>query len=350
MDKSFIEKKSANATKWSSITEILAKCITPIINIILARLLVPEMFGVVATIMVVISFAEIFTDAGFQKYIMQHEFASDDELNKSTNVAFITNLAISLLLWGVICIFNNQLASLLGVNGKGIVIIIAAISIPLVSFSSIQMARFKRDFDFKSLFIVRVIVCVIPLVVTVPLAIIFRSYWALIIGTLFGNFVNAVLLTLKSKWKPSLYFSFSVLKQMFSYSWWILLESIAVWLTSYLGTFIVGQYLSLHYVGLYNTGINTVNQITSLITAATSAPLFVTLSRLQHDDELMLNKYYSFIKSISLIIVPIGFGIYMFRDTVTYILLGSQWAQVSDFIGMWGLSSSFSLVLGTYCN
>lgn len=350
MDKSIIAKKTANATKWSSITELLARCITPIVNIILARLLAPEIFGVVATISVVVSFAEIFTDAGFQKYIMQHDFKNEEELDKSTNVAFITNLVLSLFFWGAICIFNNQLASLLGVEGKGLAIIIASAAIPIVAFSSIQMSRFKRDFNFKSLFFIRIITCFVPIIITIPLAIIFRTYWALIIGTLASNLVNAVFLTIKSKWKPNFFFSFKILKQMFSYSWWILLESIAVWLTSYIGTFIVGQYLSLHYVGLYNTSMNTVNQIISLITAATSAPLFVALSQFQHDNEQLLNTYYDFIKAISVVMIPIGFGIFMFKDTVTMLLLGEQWKEASNLIGMWGLSSSISLVLGTYCN
>ena len=80
--------KIGQATKWSSITEIIAKLIAPITNMILARLLVPEAFGVVATLTMVVSFAEIFTDAGFQKYLVQHEFADEKDLEQSTNVAF----------------------------------------------------------------------------------------------------------------------------------------------------------------------------------------------------------------------------------------------------------------------
>ena len=68
-----LNRKIGQATKWSSITEILSKLISPIVNIVLARLLAPEAFGIVATITMVISFAEVFTDAGFQKYIIQHE-------------------------------------------------------------------------------------------------------------------------------------------------------------------------------------------------------------------------------------------------------------------------------------
>ena len=73
-----LNEKSGRALAWSSITEIIAKLIVPIVNIILARLLAPEAFGAVATITMVITFAEVFTDAGFQKYIVQHEFEDEE--------------------------------------------------------------------------------------------------------------------------------------------------------------------------------------------------------------------------------------------------------------------------------
>ena len=75
-----INNKVVSATKWSAITEIAAKLVSPISTRVLARLLTPEAFGVLVTATMVISFAEIFTDAGFQKYIIQHKFKNDEEL------------------------------------------------------------------------------------------------------------------------------------------------------------------------------------------------------------------------------------------------------------------------------
>lgn len=81
-------KTIGNAAKWSVVTEVAAKLVTPISNMILARLLTPEAFGVVATATMVFSFADMFTDSGFQKYLVQHEFENNEERNKATNVAF----------------------------------------------------------------------------------------------------------------------------------------------------------------------------------------------------------------------------------------------------------------------
>ena len=350
MEHSEINRQTANATKWSAITEIASKCVAPVTNMILARLLAPEAFGVVATVTMIVSFADMFTDAGFQKYLVQHDFDSREELDQNTNVAFWTNIAISFILWGGIFLFRERIAEMLGNPGLGNVIAVAALSLPLTSFSSIQMARFRREFDFKSLFYVRMISVCIPFLVTIPLALITKSYWALIFGTLAGNMTNAICLTVRSSWKPRLYYKPLLLKKMFSYSWWILMESIANWFSGNIGTFIVSAYLTTYYIGLYKTSMSTVNQIINLITAATSAPLFVAMSKLKSDREVLLDTYYQFIHGLSFFLCPIGVGIYLYRDFVTAVLLGSQWIETADFVGLWGLSSSVVLLLGTYCN
>ena len=76
-----LNKKIVNATKWSAIAEVMGKLVAPISSMVLARLLTPEAFGVVATLSMIIAFVEMFTDAGFQKYIIQQPFADKDEYN-----------------------------------------------------------------------------------------------------------------------------------------------------------------------------------------------------------------------------------------------------------------------------
>ena len=85
-----IQNQTSKALKWSSLAEIIAKLITPFSNMILARLLTPEAFGVVATVTMVISFADMFSDSGFQKYLVQHEFKDKKHLLVSINVALVT--------------------------------------------------------------------------------------------------------------------------------------------------------------------------------------------------------------------------------------------------------------------
>ena len=344
------KSKVVSATKWSAMAEIAAKLVSPITTMVLARLLAPEAFGVLVTAQMVISFAEIFTDAGFQKYLIQHEFNNDDDKYKSTSVAFWSNLIMSLTIWLFITVYSSPIARLVGCDGNGLVITVSCICIPLSAFSSIQMALFKRDFDFKTLFVVRLTGILIPLVITIPLAFITRSYWALIIGMSCLNFSNALLLTIKSKWKPRWYFSIERLKAMFSFSMWSMLEAVSIWLTSYIDLFIVGTMLSQHYLGIYRTSMSTVAQITSIITAATTPVLFSSLSRLQNDREGFNDMFFKFQKLVGVLVIPLGVGIYLFRDLITEILLGDQWMEASGFIGLWGLTSAVTIVLGHYAS
>lgn len=336
------------ATKWSAIAEIAAKLITPITSMVLARLLTPEAFGVVTTLTMIITFAEIFTDAGFQKYLIQHEFVDETDRVQSTNVAFWSNLMMSLLIWLVIGIFSEPLATMVGNPGLGHVLTIACVSIPLAAFSSIQMALYKRDFDFKTLFKVRIVGICVPLVVTIPLALIFKNYWALVIGTIAANLVNAVLLTVYSKWKPTLFYSFTKLKEMFSFTSWSMIEAVSIWMTSYVDVFIIGVYLNEYYLGLYKTSITVVGQIMGLITATTTPILFSSLSRLQTDENAFQEMFFKFQKLVGMLVIPMGVGIFCFRDLITSILLGSQWMEASMFIGLWGLTSSVTIVLSHY--
>lgn len=342
------DKKIRQATKWSSLAEIATKLVAPITNVILARLLMPEVFGVVATLTMVVSFAELFTDAGFQKYLVQHEFQNKEDLEISTNVAFWTNFVLSVLIWVGISFFAIPIANMTGVPGCENAIIVMAFEIPILALSSIQMARYRRDMDFKNLFIVRVLTALVPLVVTVPLAFFFKSYWALVAGTLARDVVNALILTVKSRWKPKFVFNFRMLKEMLSFSIWSMVENISVWLTGYVGTFVVGSMLNAYYLGLYKTTISTIASYLGLVTSATTPVLFSAMSRCQDDDNALLEVYYRFQRLVALLVFPLGFGMCIYRRLVTQILLGSQWLETADFMGIWALMSAITVVFSHY--
>lgn len=338
------------AVAWSGAAEFLSKLITPIVNMVLARLLTPDAFGIVATITMVISFAEVFTDAGFQKYIIQKEFADDDELDRSTNVAFWTNFALSLLACIIIFAFRHDLARLVGSEGLGNSLSISSLMIIIVSFSSIQMARFKRAFDFKTLFVARIGGTLIPLLVTLPAAIILRNYWAIIIGNLAVHIFNAVVLTVKSKWKPKFEYSFALFKQMLSFSAWTLVESISIWLTSYIDIFIVGSCLSDFYLGLYKTSMTTVNSYMGIITAAVTPVLFSALSRSQNNEDEFKETYYRFQRMTAVFVFPMGIGMLLFSELVTLILLGNQWLEAAPFVGLWALTSAITIIFSHFAS
>lgn len=350
MEDNSLQNKVIYAAKWSTITEIASKLVSPITNMILARILTPEAFGVIATVTMIISFAEMFADSGFQKYLVQHEFRDENEKYKNANIAFWTNFGISVFLWIVIFLFRENLASLVGNPGLGNVIAIACLQLPLTSFSTIQMALHRRDFDFKTLFIARMIAICIPFVITVPLAFLGLNYWALIIGTLVIQLSNAIVLTVKSKWRPKFYYSVAVLNEMLSFSIWSLIEAISIWLTSWADTFIIGKALNQYYLGIYKTSTSMVNALMSLIRASIIPVLFSTLCRLQDDEHKFNDTFFKFQRLVSIAVFPLGVGVFVFSDLATKIMLGSKWSEASGVIGVWALTSSIMTVFGYFCS
>lgn len=350
MKESNLNSNIANAAKWSSITEISVKIVTPLINMLLARIISPREFGVVATTTMIVSFADMFADAGFQKYLIQKDFENENEKYQNANVAFWTNLSISLLLCSIIFIFRDQFAMLVGNPGLGTVISFASLQLILTAFSSIQMSLYRRDFDFKTLFFVRIVSAIVPLIITLPLAYLGFGYWSIIVGNMATQTSNALILTIKSKWKPKLYFKFSILKEMFSFSSWSMIESISIWLTTWADTFVISSSLNQYYLGLYKTSTSLVNSLLSIITGATTPVLFASLSRLQNNEEQFNSLFLKFQKSISIFVFPIGIGVYLYSNLATTLLLGDGWQGASEIIGLWALTSSLMIVFGNYAS
>lgn len=345
-----LNSKIVNATKWSALTEILSKLVTPITSMVMARLLTPEAYGVVATFSIIIALADIFADAGFQKYLIQRKFKDDEERDQHTNVAFWSNLVMSFTLWGLIAVFCQPLASLVGSPGLGLVLIVSCAGIPLTGFCSIQMALMKRDFDFKTLFWRRSVSILVPVFVTIPLAIWLRNYWALVLGNLASNLANAIFLGFTSNWKPRRFYSFALLKDMLSFCLWSLVDSLLVWATMYADIFFIGKMLNSYYLGLYRTSIHIVGQIVSLITAIVLPVMLPSLSRLQDNIPEMRRLLLRFQKTTSVVLLPLGVGIFVFRDLITEVMLGGQWTEAAGFLGLWGLMSAITIVFARFCS
>lgn len=343
-----LKSKFITATKWSTITEIAAKLVSPVTNMILARIISPEAFGAVATVTMIMSFADMFTDAGFQKYLVQHKFIDEDEKFKNANVAFWTNFVISIFLWIVIIVHREQIAILVGNPGLGNVIAIACVQLLLTSFSSIQIALYRRDFDFKTLFLVRMVAICIPFAITIPLSFLGLSYWALIIGAIVTQLSNAVIMTVKSKWKPHFFYEVEILKEMLSFSIWSLIEAVSIWFTSWVDVFIIGSSLNQYYLGIYKTSTAMVNILMSLITGSIIPVLFSALSRLQDDNEKFNKVYFTAQRLVSVFVFPLGIGVYLYSDLATRILLGSNWNEAGEVIGVWALTSSIIIVFGYF--
>lgn len=343
-----LEEKTANAIKWSSITEILAKIISPIINMILARILAPEAFGILATVIMVISFAEVFVESGFQKFLIQHDFDNSIREKQFMSVAFWANLFFSCTVWLIIIIFSEPIASLAGSEGLGITISITGVTIPLYGIIGIQNCKLKKELEFKGLFYVRIAAAFVPLVITLPLAILGFDYWALIIGNIAGVVVQSVLLVFAGKFKPERYFSFDDLKYMLSFGTWTLLDGIATWSTAWVDTLLISRYMSDYYLGLYKNSTSTITALFTIITAALTPVLFSSLSKLQND-QAEFNKLFNRVqRMLCVFLIPLSVGLLCYKEFATDILFGSKWQEAANIIGVMSITTALRTIFVSF--
>lgn len=333
---------------WSLFTEVAVKFIVPITNMLLARLLAPEAFGMIAVCNMIITFFDLITEAGFSKYLIQRDFSGDSEKRAYANVAFWSNFIVSILVVSGIWLFRDAIALALGSLEYSIVVAVASLQILITSISSIQLALLRRSFSFKALFNVRILGTIVPLLVTVPLAMYLRSYWALIIGNLAVVGITAIALTYVSDWRPTWFFKVSLLQEMLSYSIWSLLESVAHWFIFWVDIFIISNIFTMYQIGLYKNSANMVQSIMGMITASMSPVLLSALSRLKGNQEEYLDTFYMMQKLMLYVILPLGVGVYLFSDSITLILFGDKWLEAGAIVGAWGLMMMVSTIFYSF--
>ncbi len=339
-----ITKKTGTAFKWSALSEILGKLITPVVNMILARILLPEEFGVLATVTMIISFAEIFVESGFQKFLIHYEFESPRQEKEYMSTALWTNLFFSTLIWLVIILFRNPLAVFVGNPEIGFPIAVTGVTLPLYGLIGVQGSRLNKDLNFKAVFWVRIISALVPVFVTLPLALLGFSFWSLIIGNIAGVAVRSALLSAFSKFKPMLFFDFKELKHMFSYGIWTMLDGVAIWATSWIDSFIISTNMSEHELGLYKNSNSIIVSLFMMVTSALNPVLFSSLSKIQNDDDRFREMFLSVQKILCMFLLPLGLGMWFYRDFVTSIILGEKWIEAVNIVGIMSLTTALRTI------
>lgn len=336
-----------NSMKWSMVTEILAKLILPISNMLLARILLPEDFAALAIINMFLTGIDIITDAGFGKYLIQKNFASKENQENAENVAFWTNFSFSIFFGLLLVVFSSSLANFFDNPELSKAFKVISLTLVFTSFSSVQQNILRRNFEFKKLFYIRLVLTLVPVFVTLPIAYYTKSFWSLIIGQLTIAFLNTILLMILGNWKPKLFYSFKILKSMLNFSVWSMFEAVGHWGIFWIDTFFASYFFSEYYLGLYKNTQNMIFSIFSIVTASVGAVLLSTLSRIEKRKEYE-NVYLSIQRLVSYALFAMSFGLIFFSKNVTLILLGSNWLEASNIFIAGGIMMLFNTLFYSF--
>ena len=187
-----------HAFKWSILGEATSRLVGPAVLLVLARLLTPEDFGVVASATIVTSLCQAVADAGLGKALVQHR----GPVAPFADAAFWISLPISIVLALVLMAGAAPIASFFGDVRVEAVVRLLALQVPFEAIAAIFTALLQRELAFRQLFWVRLLTAGLPALVSIPMALHGLGYWALVAAALAGQVLQCLVLWHCSQWHP----------------------------------------------------------------------------------------------------------------------------------------------------
>lgn len=332
-----------HALKWSMGAEIASKAIQPLIFVVLARLLSPEDFGVMAAALMVISFSQVFWESGMGKAVIQWQGDTD----VASNVAFWINLVLGLAVTAILFFSAARIAELFFHDDRVAgVLQVMTLQVLLGSVASIHVALLQKDMQFKRLFWVRFATVSLPGLVSIPLAWNGMGYWALVAGALLGQATQTLVLWRISMWRPWFGFDRVVAVDLARFGIWVGFSGLLVWFYIWADSLVVGMYLGANDLGLYRTGNQFVMMIFGLMFAPILPVLYSHLSVIQADRVRLRKMLLKVMRIITVLAVPLAFLLFALAEPLSSLVFGEQWDGIGLVIGVMALMHGFSWVVG----
>ncbi|KGJ96786.1 oligosaccharide flippase family protein [Colwellia psychrerythraea] len=321
----------------------IAKALGLISTIILARLLTPEDFGLVAITMLVVHFLDVFANTGTQQYLLSKDVVDNDDLNTawSLNMIFriIITLALLVLAVPIANFFEADLANAFRVSA--VILIIIGLTNPAISIA-------KRAFNYHGIFKLALLVKFISFIVTITVAYYTRSYWALIIGTISHYTLHAIGSYFIYPFKPK--FCLKHIHEQWDYSKWILLRSFAGYIRSKGDAFIISKFFSTSDVGIFTIAKEFAMLVYEQIATPVAEIIMTSVQKARSNDtdiSYIIEKYLLILLSL---ILPIACIISMYADSIVVIILGEKWlaaAPILEILTLLGISTSLTMVFNS---
>lgn len=329
--------------KWSFIADVGSKLVTPVVFIVLARLLTPQDFGVMTSALMVISFSQIFWEAGMGKAIIQRQ--TDREL--SANFAFCVNIGLAIFIALLLCFFSESVASTIFDDDRvSDVLKVMSVQIVFGALSSVHIALLQKDMGFKKLFWVRFATVSLPGLASIPLALKGMGYWSLVIGTLVGQLAQVIILWQISNWRPRLIFDVAVSKDIGRFGAWAAASGLLTWFYVWVDSLIVGAYFGSSELGRFRIGSQFSTMVFALVFAPITPVLYSHLSKISQSTTDFRNTVLRVLTFSTLVAIPISVLILAYSDEIQEVFFGGEWGGLGLVIGVMAVMHGYSWIVG----
>ena len=317
-----IIKRTISGVFWKMLQGIGAQIVNFVVSIILARLLSPNDYGVVALVLVFTNVAMVFINTGFSSAIVQRNNLEEKDVYSMFYIGLVTSILLySIIFWSAkeIAYFYRDERLILLLRFGGTII-------PISSFSAVQQSLLTRQMKFRVLSIISIIGSFVQGIVGIVLAFWNYGAWSLIISMVVGQLTITILIDYFANWQLKLKFSIRSIKKTYWYSLKLLISELLNTLFNNIRSIIIGFQYSTSDLAYYNKGYQFPTLIMTTVDGAMTSVLFSTLSKYQSEWENQgLNVLRKMIKMSMYVCAPLMVGLFSVARPLIITLMTEKW-------------------------
>lgn len=328
MDNDSLKQKALNGMVWKLSEKMGMQVVQFVIQIVLARLLMPEEYGLVGLLTIFITISDVFILQGFTTALIQRKNA--DELDFSS--VFFANLAMAIVIYAILYFSAPYIALFYKEPQLTELMRILSLNVIFGAISAVHNAVLSKHLDFKKSFFRSIFNVATQGVVGITAACLGWGAWSLVISKISGTLVGSLVLLVTVKWKPAFKFSFQRVASLFSYSSKVLITNLLNTVFNNLHSLVIGKFYTSADLGYYQKGQQIPQAFMSAIDGSFSEVLYPTLSVVQEDVSALKNALRRSMKMSMFIVTPLLLGVIAIAEPLTVVLLTDKWLPCVPFI------------------
>lgn len=334
---SSLKDKTVKGVIWSAVDRFSAQGIQFVFSILIARLLVPEDYGVVAMLNIFLAVSQTFIDSGFGTALIR----KIDRTEEDFSTVFYFNIVVATLFYFALFFAAPAIANFYNTPLLESITKVVALNLIINSLSGIHNAKLSIAIDFKSRAKISIVSTLLTGAVGLWMAYAGYGVWALVVQNLFSSVIRTVLLWVIVKWYPKLVFSWKSFKELFSFGSKLLASALLDTLYNNIYTLVIGKVFSSSTLGVYSKANALAQFPSSNITSVLQGVTFPVLSTIQNEDDRLADAYKRFLKIAAFVVFPLMIGLSAVADPFIRLVLTDKWGgaiyllQIMCFWMMW---------------
>lgn len=326
-----------NNLLWRFMERCGSQGVTFIVSIVLARLLMPEAYGIIALITVFISLLQVFVNSGLGTALIQKKDA--DDLDFST--VFYFNVVMCLVLYGILALAAPLIARFYEIPELTPLVRVLGLTLVVSGVNNIQQSYVSKTMQFKRFFFSTLGGTLFSAVVGIIMAYKGFGVWALVAQNLTNNAMNTAILWVTVKWRPKWMFSWQRLKGLFAFGWKLLVSALLDTGYRELRQLIIGKVYTTEDLAYYNKGNQLPNLLATNINSSIDSVLLPTMAAEQDNPERVKAMTRRAIKTSTYIMMPMMVGLAACAEPLIRVLLTEKWMPCVLFLRVFCVNYAF---------